>query len=258
MKKTYEAEMHAEIAKFAHCINIEDQFTEADIAHLPTPLKRYFHYSGYLGKPKMVNAEVVWSDSAIKLGVNKPWTPLKTYQFNSVPRPFRIAYMRATMMGIIPFEGRDLYNSEQGEMLGKIAKVITLFDNHDKELAQSGLATTFAESLLIPNYALQPYITWQSVDDNTVNGHIEYNGLSVRATFSFDDEGKMTRFDTQDRYMTLPKRAYAKIPFSAIVSDYIERNGVKFPSKLTAMWHLETGDFEYFTGTIADIHYNLT
>ncbi|MDX2075914.1 MAG: DUF6544 family protein [bacterium] len=256
MKQLYQSEVNQEIAKYAH-LRRDEVFTESDIAHLPAPIQRYFHACGYIGKPKMVNAEVIWADSAIKMAEGRAWMPLKTYQFNSVPRPFRIAYMRATIMGIIPFEGRDIYTSEQGGMRGKLMKVITLFDNKDKELAQSGLATTFAESLLIPNYALQPYITWQPVDDNTVNGCIEYNGISVRATFSFDDEGKMTRFYTEDRYKTLTKGGYAKIPFSAFGSEYIERNGVKFPSKLSAVWHQDTGDFEYVIGTIADIRYNL-
>lgn len=256
MKKLYQSEMNDEIAKYAH-LRPDERFTEADIAHLPMPIQHYFEYCGYIGKPKMVNAEVIWSDSAIKMGTDKPWMSLKTYQFNSVPRPFRIAYMQAKVMGFIPFEGRDLYTSEEGAMLGKVAKFITLFDNHDKELAQSGLATTFAESFLIPSYVLQPYISWSAIDDNLVQGCIEYNGLQVIATFTFDEMGRMIRYDTQDRFMSLPKGEYAKIPFSAICGEYIERNGVKFPSKLSAVWHLETGDYEYYVGTIADIRYNL-
>jgi len=257
MKKLYQSEMRDEIAKYAH-MRRDEVFTEADIAHLPMPIQRYFDYCGYIGKPKMVNAEVVWSDSAIKMGIDKPWMPLKTYQFNSVPRPFRIAYMQAKVMGFIPFEGRDLYTSEAGAMLGKIAKIITLFDNHDSQLAQSGLATTFAESFIIPSYILQPYISWSAMDDNVVQGCIEYNGLQVIATFTFDEMGRMIRYDTQDRFMSLPKGEYAKIPFSAICGDYIERNGVKFASKMRAVWHLESGDFEYYNGMIADIRHNLS
>lgn len=258
MKKIYEAEMRDEITTYAHLINPNDIIKESDIAHLPTPLQRYFQVCGYIGKPKMVNAEVVWSYSAIKMGVDKAWMPMKTYQFNSVPRPFRIAYMRASIMGVIPFEGRDLYTSEHGAMLGKIAKVITLFDNHDSQLAQSGLATTFAEAVIIPSYMLQPYVSWSAIDDKTVAGCIEYNGLQVSATFHFADDGTFTRYDTNDRFMSLPKGEYKKFPFSTICGDYIERNGVKFPSKMTAVWHLEGGDFEYYNGTIADIRHNST
>ncbi|MCL4253402.1 MAG: hypothetical protein KJ043_06450 [Anaerolineae bacterium] len=258
MKNLYQTEMRDEIASYAHLIKDIGIFTQADIAHLPMPLQRYFEMCGYIGTPKMVNAEVLWADSAIKMGVDKPWMPLKTYQFNSVPRPFRIAYMQAKIMGIIPFEGRDIYTSKQGNMRGQLMKFITLFDNHDKELAQSGLATTFAEAVLIPSYILQPYISWQAVDDKTVNGCIEYNGLQVAATFYFDDTGKFTRFYTEDRYMALPKREYVKIPFSAYIGDYIQNGDVQIPSKMSAVWHLESGDFEYFRGTISGVRHNIT
>lgn len=257
MKKLYQTEMRDEINRYAHQINPQDIFTQADIAHLPKPLQRYFEVCGYIGKPKMVNAEVIWANSAIKMGVNTPWMPLKTYQFNSVPRPFRIAYMQAKIAGFIPFEGRDIYTSQQGKMRGQLMKLFTLFDNHDPQLAQSGLATTFAEAVLIPSYMLQPYISWQAVDDNRVSGCIAYNGLHVNATFYFDDAGKFTHFYTEDRYMALPKREYVKTPFSIYGRDYIVTNGVHIPSQLSVCWHLETGDFEYFTGTISGLRYNL-
>ncbi|HRF96308.1 MAG TPA: hypothetical protein PLZ51_13975, partial [Aggregatilineales bacterium] len=83
MKQLYQSEVNQEIAKYAH-LRRDEVFTESDIAHLPVPIQRYFHACGYIGKPKMVNAEVIWADSAIKMGVDKAWMPLKTYQFNSV------------------------------------------------------------------------------------------------------------------------------------------------------------------------------
>ena len=68
-----------------------------------------------MNTPVPRNADIFWSESAIKLTPDKKWGRLKTVQFNSVDPIRRVAYMKFIKM---PVAGRDLYKDGYGEMKG--------------------------------------------------------------------------------------------------------------------------------------------
>lgn len=164
---------------------------------------------------------------------------LKTTQFNSVEDPFRIAYMKARMFGVIPFEGRDIYFSGLGHMYGKVANLFTVFDEKEREIAQSALVIILAETLLVSGYALADYITWEPIDENSAKARLVHNGIDVSGVFYFNDVGEMKRFVTNDRYYLHPGKGNLRTPFSAGVGDYKQQEGLRIPGSLMAIWHLE-------------------
>jgi len=256
LEKTYRAEVSEEIQKWGGKFEPE-VFTEEDLAELPPPVQKYFRRCGYIGKEKMINAEVVWSESYIKMAPDKKWMKLKTYQFNSVPEPMRAAYMKARMYGIFPFEGRDIYSDGNGNMHGRFMKMIKVFDEKGDELTTSALITLLAEVLFIPNYALQNYIEWSPLDDYTVQVSIRHEGRIASGVFHFDDEGLFHAFESDDRYYMTTDGTYQKRKFSVYIDDYKECNGVLIPVNVRAAWHLDEGEYEYWRGTISHIHYNI-
>ncbi|GAB6181832.1 hypothetical protein JCM14036_31510 [Desulfotomaculum defluvii] len=256
MKNLYESEIKKELAKYAN--TTIDILTENDITLLPKPVKRFFSHCGYIGKPKMNNAEVIWKDVYFKMSPHKNWMSLTCYQFNSVPEPNRIAYMKGKLMGLLPLEGRDKYQDGQGNMLFKFLKFIPVANAKSKELDQSALVTVLAECFLVPTYALQDYISWTSMDTNTAKAVIKYNNQEASGLFYFNDRGEFTRFETDDRYYSEKGTEYKKMKWSAIAENYIEKDGIRFPSSLKSIWHTEQGDYEYFKGKIVAIRYNIT
>lgn len=231
--------------------------TQEEINHLPAPVQRHLQACGFVGREKIVNAQVEWADSHIKMKPGGKWMRLKTLQYNSVNPPFRIAYMKAMMMGVIPFEGRDLYAGGQGHMYGKIANLIGVFDEKTPEIAQGALVTILAESLLVPGYALSEYMTWEGGDEHSARATLRHEGLQVSGTFTFDQQGLMERFETDERYyMGGGKKALLR-PFKAIVAGYHRQDDHQVPSELTAVWSLETGPYEYWKGTISRVRYNI-
>ena len=60
----YLYEVRKELGKYAG--NAKDIITEKDIAPLPEPVQKYFRYCGFLGKEKMMNAQVIWEDVFLK------------------------------------------------------------------------------------------------------------------------------------------------------------------------------------------------
>ena len=62
-------------------------------------------------------------------------------QVNATTAPARIVYMKATFVGLLPFEGRDKYQDGHGSMLIKLLKLFTVADAKGKEMDGSGLVT---------------------------------------------------------------------------------------------------------------------
>ncbi|WP_051533957.1 DUF6544 family protein [Desulfitibacter alkalitolerans] len=256
MKELYLSEVRRELAKYSSYPN--EVITEDDISLLPEPVQKYFRYCRHIGQEKMVNAKVEWKDVFLKMAPDKKWMDLKCYQFNSVPEPTRIAYMRNRLFGILPFEGMDKYQVGYGNMRIKLLKIFQVADAKGKEMDASALVTVLAESLLVPTYALQPYINWTAIDSNTAKAVIKYNQCEVSGFFFFNDRGEYIRFETNDRYFSEKGSEYKRVKWSGVVENYREKNGMKFPSHFKAVWHLDEGDYEYFKGTITDIKFNIS
>lgn len=255
VKRTFENDLKAH---FQPSDGSEKVFTKEDISHLPDPVQRYIEYCGFIGKPVPMNAAVVWADSHIKMAPDKNWMKLKTIQFNSVEDPFRIAYMKARMFGVFPFDGRDMYSGGQGHMYGKVANLITVFDEKEPEIAQSALLIILAEALLVPGYALADYISWEPIDDYSAKARMVHKGIDVSGIFYFNETGEMTRFETGDRYYLHPEKGNELTSFSAEVGNYKKQGDLKIPGSLLAVWHLNSGRYEYWKGNISEIKYNIS
>ncbi len=254
MKKVYDRERSELIAQ--NRIRLDGRVLDGSaIAHLPAPLIRYFHVSKYLGKPVMANADVLWSESELRLGPGRPWSRLRTRQFNSVDPLARIAHMRFVGM---PVSGRDIYRDGRGEIKGKLFNLFTIIDGSGREVTQSALITVFCEFLMLPTYALQRYVQWEAVDEATVSARLEDHGVSVGGLFRFNEDGLFERFETDDRYFDHGRGGYSKVRFSAAVESYQHTSDLLIPQKVRICWHPESGDYEYFRGVIEDIRFNPT
>lgn len=255
MKELYRTEVQKEITKYPGYG--KDLITEQDIAGLPEPVQKYFRYCGYLGKEKMMNAEIEWKEFYLKLTPAQDWTPMECAQFNSVPEPARIAYMHSKMLGIIPLDGRDKYQDGHGNMRIRLLKVIRVADAQGKEMDVSALVTILAESLFVPTYALQPYIEWKPIDPHSAQAVIRHNDTEASGVFYFNDVGEFIRFDTHDRYYSVKGKEYKRLQWTVTAEAYMEQNGIRFPSYLRGIWHLDAGEYEYFKGTIESIRFNI-
>jgi len=251
MKKLYTSEVKAELEKTEFT---NTTFTEADIALLPKPVQRYFRYCGYLGKQKMSNAKIVFED--VDFISNGKELKLQSEQYNYVSEPARIAYLSSKVMGIIPFEGRDKYQNGRGSMVGKLMKIITLFNVTGPEMDQSALVTFLAESLIVPNAALQNYIKWEEINSNKAKAIMNYGGIEVEGVFTFNDKGEFIRFETDDRYMDKGNGVIEKESWTAEIDNYIERDGIRIPGRMKGIWNLSEGDLVYFDGNITDISFD--
>lgn len=231
-----------------------DNFTEEDISKLPFAVQKYFHYCRYIGKPKMSNMKAIFNNVDFVQASKKLKIKYTLYSF--VVEPTRYALIDTNLLGI-PFEGIDSYYKGVGSMKGKIAKLITLFDEKGEAMNKSCIVTYLSECLLMPHAALQDFITWEDIDKTHVKATITYYGISVSGIFEFDDKGAMTSFTTEDREYNDSKGSIQKVKWSAVCNNYKEIDGIKYPTVFSAVWHLKTGDFVYFNSRDIEVNYNV-
>jgi hypothetical protein len=232
-------------------------FTEEEITSLPAPLQRYFRNGGFIGKTKMLNMKLTHKDVDFILSSSMPVLNIQCVQFNSAVIPERLALIDTRLYGI-PFEGLDAYQSGIGSMKGVIAKGITLFHQTGEAMNMSSLVNCLAESLLMPNMALQNFMSWESIDENKVRGTISYYDISASGIFTFDETGMLTDFSTDDRLYVDTDGNIRNVPWSAVCGDYHEVDGMMQPRALKAVWHLPEGDLVYFDGHDTFVEYNVT
>ncbi len=232
----------------------DELFTLEDIASLPLPVQKYFIHCQFIGKPKMTHMKATFKDVAFSLGRDKPTIRIDYVQYNGVKSPQRLAYIDSSLYGI-PFEGFDSFMEGKGAMKGRIAKGITLFDQQGEGMDRACLVTILAESLFVPSVALQPYIRWEAIDDTHAKATIEAYGLSCSGVFTFNDEGEMLSFTTDDRMATGMDGKNERVRWTATLADYRQKGDLLLPSTLQAVWNYPEGDLLYFDGKGVSIEY---
>jgi hypothetical protein len=198
--------------------------------------------------------KITFSDVKFLMGKDKPSLNINYTQYNYMNIPNRIAYIDSSMYGI-PFEGLDSYVNGTGSMKGVIAKNFTLFNQKGAAMNRASLVTYLAESLLIPNVVLQDFITWEEIDNLHAKATISSYGITSSGIFTFDENGGMSVFTTDDREYTVGDGKSQKVKWSVIVGNYKEANGLKMPTVLQAVWHFDDGDLIYFDGNNFTIEY---
>jgi hypothetical protein len=231
------------------------EISENTIADLPEPVQGYFRQCGFVGACFTDYAEIIWEKSSIKLQPDRKWMKLKTMQFNFVSEPSRLAYMKASMLGVIPFEGRDKYALGGAHMYGVLGKLIKIFDAKDRQTAQGAAIVLLAEALFIPQIAIQNYIHWESVDDMKANARFIHKGIDVGGTFHFNENGEYVRFTTNERPYSKPDGNYEFFPYTIEIKSYQQQGNIKIAQDVSAIWHLPDGDYEYWKGRVKEINF---
>jgi hypothetical protein len=137
-----------------------------------------------------------------------------------------------------------------------LINLIKIFDEENAQMDQSALVTVLSEALLVPSYALQDYISWEEIDNNTVKATIKYNNIEASGNFYFNDEGMFYKFYTEDRFYSSGD-INELVPWVIYVDSYQIIDGIKIAEKVRASWILENGEYQYFDGKISNIIFNV-
>jgi hypothetical protein len=252
LEKLFRLEVKAETEKYNL---VTTRQTEHKLADLPGVLRNYITSCGYVGKEQVICCKLKWKQAALKMRPGKAWTALDCIQVNFLPQPARIVLMKAHMFGFLPFGAMDKYQDGKGSMLIRLMDFLTLSNTKGSEMDKAELVTILAETIIIPAYALLPYIHWREIDSYTFEGTIKDRGISAKGIFYFNEQSELQRFETLDRFYS-SKGKFFNYPWIAYAGKFKEKGGIKFPSDFKAVWKTDQGDYTYFKGEISGIEFN--
>lgn len=236
--------------------SIQSIFTEDYVAELPALLRQHIINGGYIGKPLMDNMLIYFHNTKFRMSAGKNPIKIKFMQVNFISRPDRHAFLSGRIAGI-PLQAKDSMLNGFGSMTGVLAKQFRLFCSTGAEMDQGQLITALADAVYMPSLFLQEYVSWTAVDDCTVEGKISFKGVTAKGRFTFDNNGNIIRFDTEDRYMDENGKGSSLVPWYVTYSDYKEQNGYFQPGSVSVSWKLPGGDNTYFVSDLIEIQYSI-
>ena len=256
--KTIKGLFFKDIQSASQQVNLLPDEGEKDIATLPEILQNFLKDCGCKEGDGINYATIKWKDTMLRLSPNSGWEIISCEQVNYLKIPVRLVYMRLKFWKLFLVEAYDRFINNHGNMLVKLFKYISITDSRGKEMDEAELVTILAETIIIPAYALQKYVSWTVIDALTLKGVINFKGMSVSGLFYFNEQNEILRFETYDRYYTVKGGGYQKMKWTARAENYIQNRGRKYPSYFKASWRTEEGDFEYFKGSIESVEFNNT
>jgi hypothetical protein len=215
--------------------------TEASIAHLPEPARRFLHFTGVIGKPRD------WSFRAHLSGrfrrrPGRRWMPCESWQYNSGLEVARIFHMRVALAGLVPLYGRDCYLRGHGHMRDTMFGV-AVANGLGFEYDVGELVTYLNDAVLLaPSFLLRLPTSWAAVDDDSFHVGLTDRGQSVTGRVVVDERGAPRDFSTDDRVADLPGGA-VRARWSSSVEGWTSERGRARPIRASVVWHLPEGPF---------------
>jgi hypothetical protein len=223
------------------------------LQELPSSVQKYLRYSGVVGKP-WINTVSLKQAGQMKPSPQGKWFPIVAEEYYSVNPPGFIWRARGPKEWLPIIHGRDSYLGGKGQLLIKLVSLFPVANGRGEELDQGAMMRYLNEMMWFPTAFLGKNVSWKAIDENSAQVTLAVEGKSVNAIVYFDDQGKLVNFVAK-RYMS-KGTGFSLETWETPISDYCEFNGFKLPSKGSAIWKLNDGDYKYIDISISEIEYN--
>jgi hypothetical protein len=221
--------------------------TEDDVESLPEPAQRYMRFMGVVGRPRDWSFRVRFVGE-LRRAPDKRWMHAVAWQYNTSPAVARIFDMRMDFGGVLPMFGSDTYVAGRGRMSGKLLNVLKVVDGSGREFDLGELVTYLNDACLVaPSMLLNDYVSFTPVDDRSFDVTLSDAGNTVTARVFVGADGRLADFGTTDRWFAGPD-GLVHARWTTPIEGWITNGDRRLPSRGRAVWHLETGEFEYAWG----------
>lgn len=217
---------------------------ESDIQRLPEPVKKYLHYTGSIGKPKVKNFRVEF-EGRIRKNEKSDWMPFTSEQYNFMDAPKRLFFMDATMKHL-PVAGYHAYKNGNAFMDIRLLSLLKVQYQSGTEMGIAETVTFFNDMCcMAPPTLIDERIKWTEADSNKVKAEFTNNGITISAWLHFNEKGELVNFISDDRYAQQDDGTMKKLKWSTPLKDYTEYNGYKLAGTADAIYTYPEGDLCY-------------
>ncbi len=231
-----------------------DPVTEADLAPLPSPVRRYLRYAGVVGQPRVRSVRVTFRGEMRSR--DQDWFSFTSEQYNFFDEPERFFFMQARVKGL-PTVGYHVYQEGSAGMHIKVLSLFPVVDLANDTLRRAETVTWFNDLCLLAPAALidDDRITWEASDSLSARARFTAaDGLSITATLHFSPEGALVNFVSDDRYDISTQQ---QLRFSTPLAQFGDFGGYRLPGYGEAVWHYPEGKFAYGRFHIQEVSYNV-
>jgi hypothetical protein len=252
---TYKTEV---LESLTHAASMEDSIlTESDLQLLPEPVRKYLHYSGVVGKPKVRNFKVEFNGK-IRANEHSEWMPFTSSQYNFMEVPTRQFFMKATMKNL-PVAGYHSFENGTAFMDIRLFSLFTVQYQSGKEMNLAETVTFFNDMCcMAPATLIDNRIQWLAIEGNKVNASFTNNGITISAWLYFNDQGELINFISNDRYALVDGIGMKQLPWSTPLKDYELIKGYKIANTAETIYEYPDGPLWYGTFTLTNVDYNVS
>ncbi len=229
--------------------------TEASIASLPPPVRRYVRQSGSIGKPRPASVTVTYDAQMF----SKPGAAAMTgvaVQYDRFDPPKRLFYLPTRMAGL-PVRVLHDYDGIAATMTVRLAALYNVVDASGPEFSRVETVTLLNDlCIFAPSWLADSRLTWHPIDDLSAGVTFRNGPHSARAVLHFNAADELVNFTSLDRGAVQADGTTKTVPWSTPLRDYRDFHGYRFASYGEAIWSEATGDFTYGKFTITDVQMN--
>lgn len=220
----------------------EDQFDG-----LPDPVQRYFTYALPEEQPCLSYLRLQYSGT-FKTGRDKDWIDINGQQYFTAQPP-GFVWIGKTKQ----FKAYDSYVENTGNLSVYLFGFLRIVNEKGPTIDQAELLRWLGESVWMPTNLLpDEHKQWTAIDDQTAKLTFTLNGQSVYYIVHFNEEGQITRLETE-RYIDTENME----KWVGEVGDYREVNGMMIPHEIKASWLLEEGRHTYARFFVENFEYDV-
>ena len=233
----------------------EEILSESDISHLPELIKKYIHYTGVIGKPKVNNFKIEFSGN-IRKNNESNWMPFTSIQYNFLETTTRLFFMKAKMKHL-PVTGFHCFRNGKASMDIRLFSLFTVQYQSGKEMEISETVTFFNDMCcMAPASLIDKRIKWLETNGNKIKASFTNNDITITSWLYFNDAGELIDFISNDRYAVTEEIILRKNPWSTPLKNYKLINERKLPTSAQTIYKYENEDFCYGNFNLLTAEYN--
>jgi hypothetical protein len=231
--------------------------TEADLATLPEPVRRYIRRSGAVGQPRISNFRATWV-GRIRSSAESPWMAFTAEQLNTFDAPRRFFMMDATMKGL-PVDVLHAFDERGATMRVRVLSLISMVDAKGTDLTRAETVTLFNDlCILAPGALVSPLVAWEPVDVHRARARFTLRTHIISAELRFNELDELVDFSSEDRLAGSPDgRTYARLRWSTPLRDYAQVGPARVATRGEAVWHPASGAYAYGEFELTSLAYNV-
>ena len=231
--------------------------TEADLEPLPEPVRRYLRSVGAVGQPRVHHFTARWQ-GRIRAGPDDPWMSFTAEQYNVVDEPSRFFLMDARR-GALPVDVLHVFENGRASMHVRLLSLVRIVHAEGPQMTRAETVTLFNDlCLLAPAALIDAAIEWEPIDRSSVRGRYTAGPNTVSAVLSFNQEGELVDFVSDDRLAAstdggelTPQR------WSTPVREYRRFGSRRASGRGEGWWHPVDGEpYAYIHVELLDLEVN--